>query len=347
MGNILLVIGAGASYELSMPLGQGLITRIAESIDYNPNFRPENGEGQFSDLINQFFEFKGIGSSSKAQNEQNKLLFDRDLHALKKGLEKWAEQGKSLDSFLNQPDTQPLAKEFGKFAIAYYIIGQEEWLMRENLYAFKDNWMRHFINIHLQPIKKDLLKMKIPVSIITFNYDRIIEHFLYNFLRHTEPKSNGWISEAGTDESRDIVEGFKIIHVYEKLADLEWQSRGSGSIRFGERNNDKGSLTIATSAVRLIAETGSGRIANQKVKVIQNVVNEAKTIYFLGFSFDQDNMKLLFDDSLNGKRNIAELTYQATACNLPKIVKETYPFIHYHDLTCAKLVSDTNIFRIS
>jgi hypothetical protein len=52
MENILLVIGAGAGYELSMPLGQGLITRLAESIDYNPNYKLGNGEGQFNDLIN-------------------------------------------------------------------------------------------------------------------------------------------------------------------------------------------------------------------------------------------------------------------------------------------------------
>jgi hypothetical protein len=51
----------------------------------------------------------------------------------------------------------------------------------------RDDWIRSFLERHLLPIKDDLRSGKYLAQIITFIYDRNIEHFLYTFLRQTKP----------------------------------------------------------------------------------------------------------------------------------------------------------------
>jgi hypothetical protein len=349
MSKIVLVIGAGASHELDVPTGQGLVNRIVGNIDYNPKYISGGNEGQFLDLVNQFLKVSGMKSETESEKEKNRVFFETHLKPFREGLRKWAIDNKSLDSYLNQSSIDEVGGAFGKFAIAYYIIGQEEWLMRENLYSFKENWIRYFLEKHLYPIKNELYNGKVPIQIVTFNYDRIIEHFLYNFLRHTPnpPVILGWEEEKGSDQSRSIVEQFGIVHVYGKLADLEWENPGGAYIRFAERNNDEGHLSLASKAIRLIAESGYGRLTEENKNAIRRVVKDAKKIYFLGFGFEEENMKILFNDEIVDKNNQPETPCIATGFNLNSLVKSRYPFVSFYDLTCSQLVMDPNLFRIN
>lgn len=338
MKKIVLVVGAGASHELDFPTGYDLINRIIENIDFNHNYSFGNGEGQFLDMVNQFLNAIGKKSETQEENEQNKIFFQTTLLPIKEELRVWANENKSLDAFLNRDGNDILVKEFGKFAIAYYIIGQEEWLIRENLYAFRSNWLREFIERHLQPAKAKFCSGEMKVRIITFNYDRIIEHFLYNFLRHTDPGITGFDRESGSDQSKSIVENLGIIHVYNKIADLEWENTSSNFIRFGERNDNKSHLTNASSMIQLIAESGLGRVSSEKISEIRAVIAEAEKIYFLGFGFDQDNMSILFGSNINNDNFSESLSCKATAINLPQTVKDQYPFITFYDMKCSEMI---------
>jgi hypothetical protein len=340
MKNVILVVGAGASHELDMPTGYELVERIIKSIDYNPKYRFGNGEGEFLDPVNQFLHIKGIKCDTIQEQEQNKLFFEYSLVPFREALKVWASSRRSLDAFLNQGDLHEIGQQFGKFAIAYHILGQEEWLMRENLYSFHDNWIRHFIEMHLAPIKKELGDEQFTITIITFNYDRIIEHFLYMFLRHTpNPFFSG-------QESCAIVDRFRIIHVYNKLADLEWQNPEGDYIRFGERNNDKGALTYASGAIQLIGETGIGRVNEEKKTRIREIIRSAKKIYFLGFGFDADNMRILFGDRVFAENFSIRAVCQATAIHLDRSVRFKHPFISYHEVTACQLMQDAGIFTM-
>jgi hypothetical protein len=346
LSKVVLIVGAGASQELDVLTGNGLVREIVQNIDYNPNYIEGGNEGQFKDLINQFLNLLGKKSDTEIERSENRLFVNTYLIPFKEDLRRWSEDNKSLDSYLNQNSIEDVCKYFGKFCIAYYIIGCEEWLMRENLYSFSENWFRYFFEIHLAPIKKELSEGKVPVQIITFNYDRIIENFLYNFLRHTpNPVVEGW-NGGDLDPSKMFVEKFEIIHVYGKLADLEWENRKEPNIRFAERNNIGSHLALASGSIKIIAETGPGRISEEVKKKIRKVVQEAGKIYFLGFGFDQENMKILFGDGVNEDRYKPLTTCIATAFNLDPSVKSKYPFIFYYTRSCANLVRDTNLFQI-
>lgn len=342
-----LVVGAGASYELDIPTGYKLAERIIGDIDYNPNYTPTNGEGQFVDLINQYLVVTGRKSDNETEREANRNFFHEYLVPFREELRKWTDENKSIDAFLNQETISDMERQFGRMAIAYYILGQEENLMRENLYGFRENWIRAFLEKHLHPIKSSLCTGQTPVQIVTFNYDRIIEHFLYTFLRQTsDPVIPGIEKNIGTDESRQMVDQFGIVHVYEKLAHLEWQQHGGNFIRFGERNNVNSHLTYASKTIRLIAETGIGRIRCEQIEEIQKITKGAKKIYLLGFGFDEENMKILFGERKPEKSTPRDAPCFATAYGLDPGIKVKYPFIHFYDLTCARLVNDSNIFRI-
>lgn len=190
----LIIVGAGGSCELDMPTGYSLNQRIIQAIDRNADYVLGNGQGQFLDPVNLFFHQRGMPTANREDQDRNKQFFERSLVPFREALRSWVSTGKSLDAFLNTENVNEDGKQFGKFAIAYYILGQEEWLMRENLYSFRDNWIRNFLERHLLPIKHDLRSGKCPVRILTFNYDRNIEHFLYTFLRHTEPRKT-WLGK--------------------------------------------------------------------------------------------------------------------------------------------------------
>jgi len=342
MANIVLVVAAGASRELEIPTGGELLLEIISGINYNQNYSSSNGEGRFLDPVNQFFNM--IGSNDMAVNI---LCFEQELIPFREELRACAKNGKSLDAFLNQNGRSDILKKFGKFAIAYYIIGYEAKIKNENLYGFRENWIRYFLEKHLQPVKKDLRDGRVKIKIITFNYDRAIEHFLYYFLRYTpNPEIPGFEPAKGTDESRSIVDRFAVIHVYSKLADLDWQNPGEETIRFGERNNDKGSLSAASSAIKLIAETGIGRVTEETKTQIKKVMAEAEKIYCLGFGFDEDNMRILFGNEVHQKRFRTTASCDATAINIDCAIRDKYQFISYHKLKCFQMMTNPGLFKI-
>ena len=58
------------------------------------------------------------------------------------------------------------------------------------------------------------------LTIITFNYDRSLEHYLYNtFLNFTKSLTE--------KEKIEELKKLKIYHVYGKLADLPWESNNN------------------------------------------------------------------------------------------------------------------------
>ncbi len=329
-----------------MPTGYSLTHRIIEAVDRNAEYVFGNGQGQFLDPVNQFLYLQSMPTASREDQERNKHFFERSLVPFREALRSWLLKGKSLDAFLNSENANEDGRQFGKFAIAYYILGQEEWLVRENLYSFRDNWIRNFLERHLLSIKYDLRSSKYPAQIVTFNYDRNIEHFFYTFLRHTEPRIPGWEESTGLDEAESIIDRWGIVHVYNPLAPLEWQAHKGQFIRFGERNNDKNSLTLASGAIQLIGDDSAGRLSNEKITHLRQMIREAERIYFLGFGFDLDNMKILFGDAVLNHGFRPSPDCHATAIRLSPEIRQRFPFITFHDLSCAEFVQNRMSFPL-
>lgn len=120
------------------------------------------------------------------------------------------------------------------------------------------------------------------LSVVTFNYDRSLEAFLFaSFLN-----SHG-LAEA---EAAACMGAIDIVHVYGKLLDLPYESEdGSAYGSVGDH------MTLARSAeqLQLIGDEPSEAAARART-----LIGEAHRICFLGFSYGEENLRRLgFGDS--------------------------------------------------
>jgi len=131
------------------------------------------------------------------------------------------------------------------------------------------------------------------LKIITFNYDRTIEHYLYN---HDRFKNNKKSIKAYIKKS--------IIHVYGKTGDLDWQS-SKDSFEFGEQNDRYQKIYDRKNAIKLMSTERSNKIAKKAAKWIKHC--STKMIGIFGFSFDPINCELLSLKNLNDIEVIANI----------------------------------------
>lgn len=145
--NIVLILGAGASHDFGYPLGNDLKARVAIVLK-NSNFQKllRNGYGLRPAIKHSMEDF--IDS----------LKNDRVL---------------TIDKFLeNSPSDR---QKLGKVAIAQIIMECED---ENRLFAQSPNWYRVlFSNMNLSQQLHQFGSNKL--SIITFNYDRSLEHYFH------------------------------------------------------------------------------------------------------------------------------------------------------------------------
>ncbi len=117
------------------------------------------------------------------------------------------------------------------------------------------------------------------VSFITFNYDRSLEHFLYDSLCHL-------YSEFTKEQIVQCMDKLKIIHVYGKTAPLDWQSQDG--ICYGAPNTEE-LLQKAAQNIKTIHEERR----NLELEEAKKLIAEAKRLFFLGFGYAPENMEIL------------------------------------------------------
>jgi SIR2-like protein len=115
------------------------------------------------------------------------------------------------------------------------------------------------------------------VVFVTFNYDRTLEYFLAVRLENTYGLSS--------DDAANFVGRMRIIHVYGSLGPYETSllHRGPGA-------QDARVVAAAASTIRLMYED---RAEQSAIGEAREAVSSAKTICFLGFGFDADNIARL------------------------------------------------------
>ena len=101
-----------------------------------------------------------------------------------------------------------------------------------------------------------------------------------------------------------------IIHVYGKIAPLEWQE--PNGLPFGnlKMRSTYDILERLKDNIRIIYDDERSFDEDQHVKNIQDTIRGANLIYFLGFGWDQQNMRILgLPGVLNKDQFIFATTY--------------------------------------
>lgn len=186
----------------------------------------------------------------------------------------------SFDLFLSRNEKK--FYEQGKYILAWCLLYFEsESRFNEDIEKPNTDWYKLLYNELTQGMIKssDLEKFtENKLNVITFNYDRSFEQYLFESL---------FFSFYG--DRQDIVrvsDWINVVHTYGKLFDLEWENHNAG-IKYST-NELLGLAHDAKNNIQIIYEERKSHIEK-----IQNIITSAERIIFLGFGYGQENLEAL------------------------------------------------------
>jgi hypothetical protein len=242
-----LVLGAGASYPYGFPTAKGLKELICEAFSSERNPPSVFVSEECDHSPQEFFQFR----------------------------EAFLKSGQpSVDAFLER---RPNFLEVGKLAIAFCLMPFE----REEKLYYPDprrggDWYE-YLSVNLNSSFEQFGDNKL--SIITFNYDRSLEHYLLNSLMNLHEKTR--------DECAKELEKIPIVHVYGQLGAQPYPKQGSHQYRPDQVEQF---IYVKTAAfgIRLYHEE-----AEDAATRAHELLRRAKRICFLGFSYNPFNVARL------------------------------------------------------
>lgn len=275
--NTVFVIGAGASREFNLPTGAQLVEIIKKHSDFsNAVYGDSYGRNSevFMHLQQTYYQDReGLNLRIEAASE------------IRRGID----SAESIDEFIFRHADNPCIAEVGKLQIAHAIANAEKTSLLGEKNGFykdiseaKDTWIWTFFKSLIKGVAaKDVERLGEEITIICFNYDRCIEHYLEHALQRTYGMS--------AKEARDIVNRMNIIHPYGTLGKLS-------QFAFGRPENFANMApNIITWSETVKEETLTDRMTT--------AIDEAERIVFLGFGFADQNMQLMNTNPADRKVN--------------------------------------------
>ena len=123
------------------------------------------------------------------------------------------------------------------------------------------------------------------IRIVTFNYDRSLEHYLYESLRP-------YYQDTDEAEYQRRIGRISFLHVYGSLGPLPWQSPQAETIPYGVDSLRRNQVIRARWNIKVLHEEGDGD-AQRNFDVAKEWLRSAERILFLGFGFLQANVERL------------------------------------------------------
>jgi len=293
--NTVFVIGAGASKEVNLPTGNELKSRIAELLDIRYSISQKiSGD----DLITY-----ALHSLAKIDHRQ-----PGDINPYL--VESWhirdaLPQAISIDNFIDSQKGNDKIATCGKLAIIRSILEAEK---NSKLYHIKKDghnkysfsmlgktWYESFFQILCENCSKNDIENRFKkISLIIFNYDRCVEHFIYhalqNYYRITETQAAG------------LMKTIKIYHPYGIVGSLPWQNLTHANIEYGGEPNPQ-QLIDLSKTIKTFTEGTDPQ--SSEIDEIKNHMILADKIIYLGFAFHKLNMQLLTPKVKPPKKHIS------------------------------------------
>lgn len=247
-----LILGAGASYHLGFPLGQQLLWQVVQELRDEPN-------RLFRLLLDCGFEAA-------------------PLKEFRRALELSGQP--SVDLFLENRRT---FLDIGKAAMAALLIRHEsEASLRRP--PEQPNWYADLfarIGSSLEEFASSQL------AILTFNYDRSIDHYLFLSLQNS--------FDLTTEKCLEYWRQVRVIHLYGQL----------GALPYADPKGRPYTADVSTPVLQRYA--GAIKIMHEDVgddtefPLARTLLSRAEVVCFLGFGYHPTNMRRLRLDQLDPK----------------------------------------------
>ena len=289
------IIGAGGSFPYGFPLGIDLYDNICGHFPYYvQNYLEENQgtvRGINTHLMNIAHEF------SKQLRSTNNVSIDKYLNI--------------NTSFYDE----------GILAIISEIFNCEKQSLLppnvDNKYK-KNDWYSYLYQKMIQGLNTidDILSInKNKISFITFNYDRSLEHYLFNTLY-------GLVKNAGVQKKQfaEIFCKIPFIHVFGNIGNLPWQ-KGEYSnnlyyskewVEYGSEIKDVDPISVAQHIKDKIQIMYEKRQDNLEINNAKELILNADRILFLGFGYDEQNLEILDLPELLKNKQVFGTAFNAT-----------------------------------
>ncbi len=268
MSKITLIIGAGANKEINheIDLGADLIKNIGDRVTDRTSHKVKN----LSLFLNR------IGLSSEIRDEFVKKL---DVYISEVPT-------CSIDAFLDEVETFPEYKDLkedflriGRISIIFHVMGYEGQNTINNIkkdLSDKKTWMSTLCTFLDE--KVFIPNPAYDLSIVTFNYDRILEYYLLE-----------WFKNKKLEVAKNFID-MKLHHVYGRigyLAGLKPLTPEEPLIEFNLGNNNIQIIDEIKNNIKLVFN-----LRNETAE-IKETITQSEKILIMGYGFDSTNNRRL------------------------------------------------------
>jgi hypothetical protein len=304
---VVFVVGAGASAEYNLPVGDTLKSRIGSAVHFQFRFGSELVNGDPSLWENVRLQCNG--------DHKRMALYSEGGNELARTISAFP----SIDEALHYWSDRPEIIELGKAAIAQGIINAEhnsglsKWPDRQKQGAdaaqFDHCWLWPLFSMALSATtKNDIEGIFDNVTFINFNYDRVIEHYLFQALQ-----LRGGVTES---IAAKIIDSIEMIRPYGHLGPLDWQN--NGCFPFGRLAN-RATYFKAAQSIRTYTEQHQDSSLDKRIDA---ALSRAALVLFLGFGFHSQNLMLL-----ESARKTQRTIYQRALATVFGIDKDNNPML--------------------
>ncbi len=333
---LVVVVGAGASAEFGLPVGSKLaaqISKAAHLLHLNGESHKNNGDPKL------------FSAAQEISVENGRADFIEELRRISSGVLLMP----SIDNYLHAHSDNAVRVRLGKLLIADALIKAERnsslYYNPQNIYesfnfAKVDNtWLAALFRAIVTAGKVEQLADWLDrITFVSFNYDRVIHRFFFLAVQV--------VFDFKEEEAFQFCEEhLKVLHPYGSLGRLQPRNRESG---FGENNHQK-ALLSASKNIKVFTEGGE-RHARQ---VIRQSILDTDSVWFLGFSFLDLNMKFLKPETealfkvFGTLRGMSDFNAKIARNGLASWLKQgsiRESGFQLHKTDCAQLVSDYSGF---
>lgn len=279
--SLVLVVGAGASKEVNLPVGEELKQAISSALNFGSHL---NGGDQ--KILHAFYQ---LAQESGKQTDILPYIQASDL------IRNAMPQAQSIDDFIDSRRSDSMIGQCGKLAIASCILAAERAsslrVDRSNVYntiKFKGvsgTWFTGLFKLINAGCHRDELTDRLKrVAIVSFNYDRCLEHFLHGSLRNYYSLSS--------DEATATIRSIDIFHPYGTVGPLPWIAPSTSTgVEYGGEAHAQELVNLATK-IRTFTEGTDEK--DSDIAAIRSCLKGAERVAFLGFAFHSINLKLLY-----------------------------------------------------
>ena len=282
--NKVFIIGAGASKEVNIPTGSELKTNIANLLnmqwDWHAQDKLQSGDYLIAGALREHVRHAD-GRNGDINPYVHEARNIRDALPL----------AISIDRFIDTHRDNEKIVLCGKLAIVRSILLNERNSLlyydqtmgaKLNFSRLEKTWYNPFFQLLAENCRPENITQRLEsITLIVFNYDRCVEHFIYNALQY--------FYRVPAQEAIELVKHINIFHPYGTVGNLPWLGQDA-TTEFGQEPLPKQLLELSQK-IKTYAE-GTDPSASEILNIREHM-RKANTVVFLGFAFDQLNMELI------------------------------------------------------